>query len=167
MNGVLLGSIILISLFFFFEGFRRIIRFIFMLSDWVDSRNWLAVNGRIIESKVDSVEVQRYKRGGRMFPNVIRFLPNIRYEYQTNENLKFQSASVYLTQESLLSNFASANSLVEKYPLNKNVRVYCHPQRPQRSFLEKREWRFIMGNLVGGVIWLFLGAGFLIQELSK
>ena len=137
-----------------------------MSFDWFDSRNWTSTQGRIIESDVQGIEAPRYKRGGRKYPNVIRFLPNIKYEYRVNAET-FQSMEIYLAHDSLISDFESADALVGQYPLKKKIVVYYHPKKPERSFLEKKDYRVIVGNLVMGLLWLFFGFGILMQELSK
>lgn len=158
--------VVLISIVFFYEGLRRIAKFVFMFSDWLSSRNWLITSGRIIESSSRSIEIPRYKRGSRMLPNGIRFLPNICYEYHVNAET-FQSKKIYLAQGSLISGFMSADALVEKYPLDKNVSVYYHPENPRRSYLEKKDYRVIVRNLIVGLFWLLVGFVFLMQELNK
>ncbi len=98
--------------------------------------------------------------------NAIRFLPNISYEYHVNA-ATFQSKKIYLAQDSLISDFLSADALIEKYPLNKTVSVYYHPEKPGRSYLERKDFRVVLGNLIGGAIGLFVGFAFLIQQLSR
>ena len=83
------------------------------------------------------------------------FTPDVTYEYHVNAQT-FQSAKIYIGQNSFLADFEKADSVAQKYSKNKSLRVFYHPEKPELSFLEREVPKGFIGNVLVGVFWLLV-----------
>ena len=157
---------IIISAFPIFEGLRRISNVFFGLIEWISSRNWPSAEGKIIRSEVQLVFVPKYRRGARVLPDVTRYLPDIVYEYFVSDQT-YQSKKIYVGRSYLLSDIRSAESVVKHFPLNSSVTVFYNPNKPEISALYTKIYKYDLGYLISGLIFLFIGLGMLIFAINK
>ncbi len=157
-----------IAFLFIIEGLRRTSRFIILVFQWKQSQEWNLVQGKVIQSDLQSVLVPGGGRRNRLHINidgsvrlVTAYIPNIVYEYRVNAK-SFQSKQIFLGQQFPSSLNFSIN-FVEKYPTGKDVTVYYNPEKPETAVLERDRFKELFGYLGGDILFLLLGLAILIQ----
>ena len=136
-----------------FQIVRNMKSLIVSVFEWLSSENWQTTIGSVISSEVETVYMPRYKRGRRLSSDKVMFKPVIAYEYHVNAQT-FQSTKIYIGQNSSLSDSDAANLVVSSYPVGKTTVVYFHPNKPERSFLERKLPRSFVGSILINLFWL-------------
>lgn len=151
----------IISLIFVYEGLRKLVQVLLGYWEWMDSQTWLRTKGKIIKSEVQIVYVPRWHRGSRVFPDRSAYHPEVIYEYSFRDQ-PCRSEKIYAGQNSLLLDFKSADYIVRSFPAHAVVTVFCHPDKPERSALITRMYKYDAGDLISGFIYVLAGLGMLI-----
>lgn len=151
---------VVICMLFASEGLRRLVKALLGGLEWMDSQTWLRTQGRVIKSEIQLVYLPRYRRGSRVFPDTPAYRPEVVYEYSFRGQT-YQSEKIYAGQNSLLLDFKSADYIVRSFPARTTVTVFCHPDKPQRSALNTRTYKYNVGDLVTGFIYILVGFGML------
>jgi len=87
---------------------------------------WLDTKGEIIVSGIN--EVKREEE--------IMHFPAIRYRYRVNL-VTYESTRIQIGDPPYAGSLQHTKSIIEKYPLHKQVTVYYNPEDPQESVLNK------------------------------
>ena len=159
-----------IAFFWIIFGVISISRLIILVSQWKQSQKWRSICGSIIQSEIESVLVPRGGKKGYFngIPNlIVAYIPKILYEYRVNAET-FQSKQIFLGQQ-FPTNFNTADDLVERYPVGKEVTVYFDPEKPGFAVLERDAPKAIelLGELIFCMLFLLFGLGMLAQSVSE
>ncbi len=105
----------------------------------ITSRDWPTVEGEVIRSSVHMTE-SPVKKNGRVVPNKKSksYSPHIEYSY-TVKGQELTGTCVTIDDESIGTE-ASAQAIVDKYPVHAKIKVSYQPDQPATSVLEPGSW---------------------------
>lgn len=123
----------------------------------IASRDWPTVDGEITNSAVHMTETP-IKKNGREVPNQTSrsYSPAIQYRY-TVKDQELIGTRVTIEDESVGTE-ASAQAIVDKYPIRTKVKVSYQPDQPATSVL-------VPGSWAGSYRWFLPGGGALLIPL--
>ena len=109
-------------------GFAILCMTVIAISNSVSAKEWSIIMGKIIKSDIYELQF-----GGE---SNATFRPDIAFEYNVNGE-KYISDRLYYGVKIMSSfNWIKSRKLVEKYPVNKEVKVYFNPNKPSESVVE-------------------------------
>jgi hypothetical protein len=156
----LLGILAGLSFFFFLTGELRSI---------LECKNWPTVSGTIISSKVDTIDRMEINTLPNRKGMVSRFvyLPAVAYNY-TVKGKKYRSSKVFLWMDAEdYHKPETAQKIVDRYPVGKEVTVYYKPDNIEEAILETKI-RFTHIVFPGiGVLFVLLGLWALFGKSKK
>lgn len=95
----------------------------FIQKELIQSNNWLATKGRIVAAKLDfSVKPFCYD-------------PKVTYEYSIN-GISYSSSNIYIGPY-LWCSLKKAHSVLNRYLVGKEVKVFYNPDNPSTAVLER------------------------------
>ncbi|RLS55423.1 MAG: DUF3592 domain-containing protein [Planctomycetota bacterium] len=119
--------------------------------------SWPTTEGVIVRSAVHTTETP-IKKNGREVPNkkTKSYAPSIEYRFSV-KGQALTGTRVTIDDESIGTK-ASAQAIVDKYPVHKGVKVSYQPDQPMISVLEPGSW-------AGSYRWFLPGGAFLLIPL--
>lgn len=97
-----------------------------------NSTDWPTVEGKVIESNVDS-RTTREKRGN-VYTTVTYFTPKVRYQYEVDG--RFHVGTTVKSFELRTTEAKLANDVIARYPKDAPVQVHYNPDDTKDSVLE-------------------------------
>ena len=125
------------------------------------SRSWPTVEGKISTSYVE----ERRRTGGRDSPSYLVYIVHIRYSYEVDGKTYSSDRIHFFRGRRQYRVKDTAEGLVDRYSLGKQVTVYHHPDEPEIAVLEAgvsssgqvqgARWTSIAGLAFGAIVLLF------------
>jgi hypothetical protein len=124
------------------------------------ARTWMAVEGKVVVSKVGTKEIEPGEIGYNSSDSNVRNYPYVEYEYVV-EGKKLRAHQIALGE------IASADELeatLARYPVGMQVTVFCNPEKPTEACLERDLPDFFWKGL-GCLALLFVGGPLLVAMI--
>ena len=158
-----------IGVVFLAIGVWLIRTFIQQIKVVLESRDWLPAPGKIIASKV-SRKLERSNSNDNGPSEYFVYRPEIRYEYMIGE-IRYVSDQITIGDVVTSRDDDKIQEVVNKYPVNTEIRAYYKPSDPKTVVLEPgnigETWRRLAGGLVCiGVAYILIRMGILIFQSS-
>ncbi|MDE1860948.1 MAG: DUF3592 domain-containing protein [Candidatus Micrarchaeota archaeon] len=115
---------LLFGMFFIIVGITFLYSSILNLMASLQSQNWPTTHGIIIKSNVSLQSCGRYG---------CNYFPNVEYSYNVN-GTAFIGKNVTLSDYG--SSYSSIQTIVSKYPVGLNLKVYYNPQNSSQAILQ-------------------------------
>ncbi len=131
-NSWVLIIIILFCLAFIGTGLGMLIKLLKNFSKVSHSKNWLSTSGKIVSSELDA-QTTTDEDGYQ----TTTYFANILFQYQVSDKV-FDCDCINFDYGIRTSNMRIQQSIVEQYPVGRQVTVYYDPDDPQQAVLEKR-----------------------------
>ena len=123
-----LNNIQVFGLIILIIGFAILCITVFAISNSVSAKEWSIIMGKVIKS-----DIYKSQFGGESNAG---YRPDIAFEYTVNGE-KYISDRLYYGVKIMSSfNWIRSRKLIEKYPVNKEVKVYFNPNKPSESVVE-------------------------------
>ncbi|BAJ64998.1 DUF3592 domain-containing protein [Anaerolinea thermophila] len=112
------------------------------------SKQWMAVNGRVVESRVEVREGYDEDQG-----TTRSYAPHVEYEYEVNGTV-YRSTKLQAGTRVFVSSRGRAEAEVARYAPGTPVTVYCDPANPAEAVLQPG--KSSKAGLVIGIVFLVI-----------
>jgi len=126
------------------------------------NKNWEEAKGQIIRSEVEHKVSRTFSALGLY--HSFSYYPDITYEYYIHGD-RYESTRIYLGSLTPGS-YKKADDIVEKYPLDRNVKVYYKKDNPDVAILDRKVLKHIFRELGFGLLFFMVGNGIVMRELD-
>ena len=140
---------LILAVVFLFNGGKVLVGVIEHFAYFQMSKNWPSVSGKVTKSEIRPVYVR-----GRSGVKTL-FLPDVTYSYSVNLE-PFTSTQIFWGKPNS-KEYPKIAQIVESFPIESNVTVYYHPEKPYKSVLDRNETKLLWSNFFVSMPMLILG----------
>ena len=131
-NSWVLYFIIIVCLIFIGTGIGMLIKLAQSYDKLQKSKHWLTTIGKIISSELD-MQTTTDAEGNQS----TTYLAKILFSYEV-DGVTYESDCINFDYGMRTSNISKQQSMVEQYPMGREITVFYDSENPQQSVLEKR-----------------------------
>ena len=121
------------------------------------ARNWMAVDGKVVISRVGTKELKPDEVGYNSSDSNVRNYPHVEYEYMV-DGKKLRASQIALGE---IASPDELEATLARYPVGTAVTVYCNPANPKEACLD-REFPDFLWKGLGCLAVVFIGGPLLV-----